>query len=49
VRSGMHCAEPLISSFNEKGLVRASMYFYNSIEEINVFIKALKKIVSVFG
>lgn len=49
VRSGMHCAEPIVSSINPKGLARASFYFYNTKTEIDVFIETLKKIVSAFG
>ncbi len=48
VRSGMHCAEPLVSTLNDKGLDRASFYLYNSKEEIDVFIEALKTISKSF-
>jgi len=37
IRSGMHCAEPIVSSINEHGLCRVSFYLYNTIEEINTF------------
>ncbi len=43
-RAGVHCAQPLVSSLNKDGLSRASFYFYNSFEEIDVFIKTLKTI-----
>lgn len=49
IRSGMHCAEPLVSSLNPKGLDRASFYLYNSKEEIDAFIEALKTIVKSFS
>ncbi|MFH1751681.1 MAG: cysteine desulfurase [archaeon] len=49
VRSGMHCAQPLIESLNFDGLVRASFYFYNTIEEVDFFIESLKKLLKVFG
>jgi cysteine desulfurase/selenocysteine lyase len=49
VRSGMHCAEPLISKLNEKGLCRASFYFYNTEQEVDVFVETLKSIISTFG
>jgi cysteine desulfurase/selenocysteine lyase len=48
IRSGMHCAEPIVSSINPNGLDRASFYFYNTKEEIDVFIDALKKITGTF-
>jgi cysteine desulfurase/selenocysteine lyase len=49
IRSGMHCAEPLISSLNPKGLDRASFYLYNTKEEIDEFINALNTIVKSFS
>lgn len=48
VRSGMHCAEPLVSSLNPKGLDRASFYLYNTKEEIDEFAQALKTITKSF-
>lgn len=49
IRSGMLCAEPFVGSINEKGLCRASFYFYNTKEEIDVFVRELQKIVKAFG
>jgi cysteine desulfurase/selenocysteine lyase len=49
IRSGMHCAEPLVSSLNKEGLARASFYLYNTEEEILFFAKALKETLKVFG
>jgi cysteine desulfurase/selenocysteine lyase len=43
-RAGMHCAEPIVSIFNKEGLTRASFYFYNTKEDVDVFIDSLKKI-----
>jgi cysteine desulfurase/selenocysteine lyase len=48
IRSGMHCAEPLISKLNPKGLDRASFYLYNTKEEIDAFIEALNTITKSF-
>jgi len=45
VRTGHHCAQPLIDSLEIPGTVRASFAFYNTKEEIDVFISALKKAV----
>ena len=47
IRSGMHCAEPLISKYNDEGLTRASFYLYNTIEEVEYFISKLKEINSI--
>ncbi|MFA5931553.1 MAG: SufS family cysteine desulfurase [archaeon] len=49
IRSGMHCAEPLVSSINSEGLARASFYLYNTEEEIIFFAKKLKEILMTFG
>lgn len=48
IRSGMHCAEPLVSSINSEGLARASFYFYNTIEEIEKFTETLKQVAKQF-
>jgi cysteine desulfurase/selenocysteine lyase len=45
VRTGHHCAQPLIDSLDIPGTVRASFAFYNTKEEIDIFITALKKVV----
>jgi cysteine desulfurase / selenocysteine lyase len=43
-RAGMHCAEPIISRLKKDGLVRASLYFYNTKEEIDTLADNLQKI-----
>jgi cysteine desulfurase/selenocysteine lyase len=43
VRTGHHCAQPLMSYFSIPGTVRASFGMYNTIEEIDVFINGLRK------
>lgn len=48
VRTGHHCADPLMDHFEIQGTVRASFAFYNTKEEIDVFIEALKKVISMF-
>ena len=47
VRSGHMCAEPLINSLGHTGLLRASLAPYNTLEECEYFIAALKKAVSM--
>jgi cysteine desulfurase/selenocysteine lyase len=49
IRSGMHCAEPIVSSLNSEGLARASFYFYNTEEEIMLLSKTIKEILGAFG
>jgi cysteine desulfurase/selenocysteine lyase len=46
VRAGHHCALPLIKSIAGKtGTVRASAYFYNTIEEIDLLVQTIEEIV----
>lgn len=49
VRTGHHCAQPLIDSLQIPGTVRASFAFYNTKEEIDTFIAALKKAVAMLS
>ena len=43
VRTGHHCAQPIMNYFNIPGTIRASFAFYNTKEEIDIFIEALQK------
>ncbi|MBU1718464.1 MAG: cysteine desulfurase [Bacteroidetes bacterium] len=43
VRTGHHCAQPLIDRFQIPGTVRASFAVYNTKEEVDVFITAVRK------
>jgi cysteine desulfurase/selenocysteine lyase len=48
IRSGHHCAQPLMELLDVPGTSRASFYVYNSTDDIDVFIGALLKAKSVF-
>jgi cysteine desulfurase / selenocysteine lyase len=43
VRTGHHCAQPIMDYYNIPGTIRASFAFYNSKEEIDIFVEAVKK------
>ncbi|MBE0390563.1 aminotransferase class V-fold PLP-dependent enzyme [Flavobacterium sp. PL002] len=43
VRTGHHCAQPIMNYFNIPGTIRASFSFYNTTEEIDAMVAALKK------
>ena len=43
VRTGHHCAEPVMTFFGIPGTVRASFAMYNTKEEIDIFVKAVEK------
>ena len=45
IRTGHHCAQPLIDSLEITGTARASFSFYNTKEEIDIFIDSLKRVV----
>ena len=43
VRTGHHCAEPVMTRFGIPGTVRASFAIYNTLEEVEIFVNAVKK------
>lgn len=47
VRSGQHCVHSWFNAHDIPGSVRASVYFYNTMDEAEVFVKELRKVVSV--
>ena len=48
VRTGHHCTQPIIDRFKIPGTVRASFAFYNTKEEINELLMAIKKVKKMF-
>lgn len=48
IRAGHHCAQPLMKKLGTSSTCRASFYFYNTKEEIDIFIDALKKALDYF-
>ncbi|MDC0176560.1 cysteine desulfurase [Polaribacter sp.] len=49
VRTGHHCAQPIMDFYQIPGTVRASFSFYNTKEEIDVFITSLKRAVMMLS
>jgi cysteine desulfurase/selenocysteine lyase len=49
IRSGHHCTQPLHRELGVVGSARASLYFYNTLEEIDRFIVALEETIEFFG
>ena len=43
IRSGHHCTQPVCQFYNIPGTIRASFAFYNTMEEVDIFIEAVKK------
>ncbi len=49
VRTGHHCAQPIMDYYSIPGTIRASFAFYNTKEEIDIFVDALNKAVSMLS
>ncbi len=49
VRTGHHCAQPLMTRFKIPGTIRASFGMYNTLEEVDALITGLVKIRQLFG
>lgn len=49
VRTGHHCAQPLMQALGIEGTVRASFAIYNTKEEVDKFIAGVKRVVSMFA
>lgn len=47
IRTGHHCAEPLMDRYSIPGTVRASFSFYNTMQEIDYFIASLNRILTI--
>jgi len=47
IRSGTHCVHSWFNKHNMKGSARASMYFYNTEEEANIFCDEVEKIIKI--
>lgn len=48
-RTGQHCAQPIMDFYGIPGTIRASFAFYNTKEEIDIFINAVKKAKMMLG
>ena len=49
IRSGHHCTQPLHRLFDASGSARASLYFYNTMHEIDRFIESLQATIAFFN
>lgn len=47
IRTGCHCAQPLMEKLNLPGTCRLSFAVYNTTKEIDIFVEALKEVISV--
>jgi cysteine desulfurase/selenocysteine lyase len=49
VRTGHHCAQPLMDRFSVPATTRASLAFYNKREEIDSLVKGIQKVKEILG
>ena len=49
VRTGHHCAEPLMRRLGIEGTVRASLGLYNTKEEIDALVAGIRRVSQMFG
>lgn len=49
VRTGHHCTQPIMQRFGIPGTVRASFALYNTKQEIDLFIEAIRKVIQMLG
>jgi len=49
VRTGQHCAQPIMDRFGISATIRASLAIYNTREEIDVLVRALERVRRVFA
>jgi len=49
VRAGHHCAMPVMQRFGVPATTRASFAFYNTIDEVDVLVRAIERVLKVFG
>jgi cysteine desulfurase/selenocysteine lyase len=48
IRTGHHCAQPVMQRFGIPATARASFAFYNTHEEVDALARALLKVIEVF-
>ncbi|UCD69054.1 MAG: aminotransferase class V-fold PLP-dependent enzyme, partial [Betaproteobacteria bacterium] len=49
VRTGHHCAQPVMQRFGVPATARASFYLYNTVEEIDQLVAAVRRVQQIFG
>lgn len=49
VRTGHHCAQPLMARYGVDGMVRASLAVYNTLDEVTRFVEAVERVSAMLG
>jgi len=48
VRTGTHCAQPLMERYGITGNIRASIAFYNTEDEVEALVKGIRRVTEMF-
>ena len=49
VRTGHHCAQPVMQRFRVPATVRASFYLYNTFAEVDQLVASIRRVQQIFG
>ena len=49
IRSGHHCAQPILNKYKVTSLNRVSLYFYNTKKEIDFFFEKLRQVIKILS
>ena len=49
IRTGHHCAQPVMQRFQIPATARASLAFYNTKEDIDALVKGIDRVIEVFS
>ena len=49
VRTGHHCAQPVMARYNIAATARASLAIYNTTDDIDALVKGIDRVIEVFG
>lgn len=49
VRTGHHCAQPVMQRFGIPATARASFYLYNTLEEVDALVEGIRRVQKIFG
>jgi cysteine desulfurase / selenocysteine lyase len=49
IRTGQHCAQPIMDRFGVPATARASFAIYNTHDEIDTFIRAVRRVRDMFA
>jgi len=49
VRTGTHCAQPVMQHYGIEGTIRASLAMYNTADELDLLVRAIQKVKTMFA